>query len=253
MTPLATLALAFAALPALPPGAGELELEAFVLQNELEVSESSGWAFEIQPYIWLPGADVEAKINSISPSPKSKNISGLFDDLEPSWMLGFEAAPKHGRWGLMFDFSYVDVTAKGGVEQIESNQTFLEADGYIRLPDLAETDIYAGLRFMQLDNRVTDSMGVTESDDALLVDPLIGARTNIPIGKKWAFHIEGDVGGFGVGTNLTWQGLFGFTYALGDSDGKLDIAWRYLDIDYDKDHIIDARFSGLALGLRWGF
>ena len=61
-------------------------------------------------------------------------------------MLGFEAAPEGGRWGLMFDYSFVDVRADGSTRSVESNQSFLEADAYYRLPDLGQTDLYVGLR-----------------------------------------------------------------------------------------------------------
>lgn len=41
--------------------------------------------------------------------------------------------------------------------------------------------------------------------DKTFWDPIIGIRAHGPIGKRWSVMGQGDVGGFGVGTDLTWR------------------------------------------------
>jgi opacity protein-like surface antigen len=58
-----------------------------------------------------------------------------------------------------------------------------------------------------------------------------------------------DIGGFGVGSDLTWQ-LFGGVGYQCTRNVEVEAGWRYLAIDYDDDGMVfDATVSGLILGL----
>jgi hypothetical protein len=61
-----------------------------------------------------------------------------------------------------------------------------------------------------------------------------------------------DVGGFGVGSDLTWQTILGVGWGFTES-GQLDLGWRFLDVDYDGNFAFDAQYSGPMLGLIWTF
>ncbi len=232
------------ALAAFLCGSGESGVESGVL-------EPPGWAWEVRPYLWLPALDVTATIGSTTVSEARKNHRDLFDDVEPAWMLGLDAAPDDGVWGLIFDLSYLDISTKRGSRVARVEQTLLEVDAFFRAPDLPRTDFFVGLRYIELDTRATNA-GVSASDNASLVDPVVGARTVIPLSEKWAARLRADIGGFGLGTDLTWHGAFGFAYRM-KNGGEIDLAYRLLEIDYADDYELDARFSGPMFGLIWGF
>jgi hypothetical protein len=77
------------------------------------------------------------------------------------------------------------------------------------------------------------------------------------MGEAWDFRFRGDLGGFGVGSDLSYQIelLFGwhaterFTLAFG---------WRLLDVDYDSGSganrfIYDIQQQGPELGFAFHF
>jgi hypothetical protein len=64
-------------------------------------------------------------------------------------------------------------------------------------------------------------------------DPVLITRLTTDINGKWLFQFRGDVGGFGVGSDFTWQlqayAGYRFTKVF-----QLTAGYRILGIDYDK-------------------
>jgi len=85
------------------------------------------------------------------------------------------------------------------------------------------------------------------------IDPVIAVRFQAPIGQNWSVRTYGDIGGFGVGSHLTWQLLGGVEYQV-SSRWSLSAGWRHLDIDYDhKGFVFDAAMDGPILGAIYKF
>lgn len=69
-------------------------------------------------------------------------------------------------------------------------------------------------------------------------DPYIGLRGRYQLTPAFYLLVRGDIGGFGVGSNLTWQ-AYG---ALGCQLSRhvfAEAGYRYLYIDYDKDGLLE--------------
>jgi hypothetical protein len=64
------------------------------------------------------------------------------------------------------------------------------------------------------------------------VDPLVGGRIILPIGKRWSFYARGDVGGFGVGSDLSWNATVAFSVKATEHV-SFQFGYRALDIDYE--------------------
>jgi hypothetical protein len=233
----------------LVPGSGASELESLVRQDE---AAGDGWDYELHAHLWFPALDVSTVIDSVSSGSTRKNITDQFDDLEPGFMLAFEATPTDEPWGLIFDLSFADISGGGGALTVDAEQTFLEVNAYVEAPDLAGTDLFFGLRFIELDTTVV-SGGSRASDSEVEIDPVLGVRTELPLGETWTANLAGSLAGFGFGTDLTWFAALGFTRPIGDGGGAIDLGWRLIDIDYDGGHELEARYSGPMLGLIWGF
>jgi len=90
---------------------------------------------------------------------------------------------------------------------------------------------------------------VAASAEKSWVDPYIGVRVQHPIAERWTLVGYADVGGFGVGSDFTWQALAGVNYEFSKAiAGKF--GYRYLYVDYDKDGFrYDMANSGLYLGV----
>jgi hypothetical protein len=65
------------------------------------------------------------------------------------------------------------------------------------------------------------------------IDPVIIARLSETIHDTWQFQFRGDIGGFGIGSDLTWQ----LQAYVGYRFSKLfqtTIGYRIIGMDYDK-------------------
>jgi len=68
------------------------------------------------------------------------------------------------------------------------------------------------------------------------------------LGGGFALKAEGDVGGFGVGSDLDWQVLGALQYQVDDSL-TLEAGYRYLAVDYDDDgFLFDVALQGPIIG-----
>lgn len=85
------------------------------------------------------------------------------------------------------------------------------------------------------------------------VDPYVGFRAQHYITETCYLGARGDIGGFGVGSELTWQLFGGVGYAI-SRNVVVEGGWRYLAIDYDHDDLIlDVAFSGATVGVGISF
>ncbi len=117
-------------------------------------------------------------------------------------------------------------------------------------------DVVGGLRYNKLDVEATADFTLlglaasrTRSGDKDWVDPYIGLRFQHPIANRWALVGYADVGGFGVGSDFTWQAALGVNYEISKSVSA-KFGYRHLSVDYDKDgFLFDMKMDGLYLGL----
>ncbi|HEY5706450.1 MAG TPA: hypothetical protein VIS96_12835 [Terrimicrobiaceae bacterium] len=97
----------------------------------------------------------------------------------------------------------------------------------------------------ELDNRLPTS----KSGDRWWIDPIIGFRSQINV-TRWLFlALQGDVGGFGVGSQIAWfaSGSIGVNFTR---NIFLETGYRYFYMDYVKNGLTyDAAQSGLFMGV----
>ena len=83
------------------------------------------------------------------------------------------------------------------------------------------------------------------------IDPVIGARAKYDITHKLAMRLEGDIGGFGVGSDFAWNVSALMDYKICDH-WTLFGGYRILDVDYhDGPKGFDAQFYGPLAGLQY--
>ena len=97
----------------------------------------------------------------------------------------------------------------------------------------------------ELENRLPTS----RSGDQWWVDPIIGLRTQINF-TRWLFlALQGDVGGFGAGSEIAWfaSGSLGVNFTR---NLFAEMGYRYFYMDYVKNGLTyDAAQSGLFMGV----
>jgi len=83
------------------------------------------------------------------------------------------------------------------------------------------------------------------------VDPLAGARIKFPISRKLTVALQGDAGGWGVGSQLDYQLLGALGYRI-KPRWAVDAGWRYMYTDY-RDSQVHSRVaqSGIVIGVTY--
>jgi opacity protein-like surface antigen len=221
----------------------------------------SPWEFRIEPYAWLTALDGTVGILN-----QTGSVSASFDEI---WdVLDFAAAMqielRNGRWGIIADGFYSDLsqdfTPRTGLHtngNFEMQQFIGELYAAYRFTESScgFVDAYAGFRYTYLSNELTaqaavplvNNIDASKSKDWF--DPMIGLRGQWNLNEKWFLAGKGDIGGFSVGSDLTWslQATVGYNFT---SNVFVELGYRYLDTDYkDGGFTYDVEQSGLYTGL----
>ena len=97
-------------------------------------------------------------------------------------------------------------------------------------------DVFAGARLTSLTDslELTGVLGGSRSAELseTWVDPILGARAKVPVGKGWSLEGYGDLGGFGVGSDFTWMLQGRVTWQVSRVVG-VAVGYRALYQDYE--------------------
>jgi len=86
---------------------------------------------------------------------------------------------------------------------------------------------------------------------------LIGLNYRLPFAEKWTLHLRGDVGGFGIGPDLTLHGWI--TMARQNTESfSWYFGYRYIAYDYETGsganfQHYDLQQHGPGIGIAWAF
>lgn len=228
---------------------------------------ADAWQFELTPYLWASGMEGDVQAGRLPKTAVDMSFGDILDTLDFGLMGAFEA--RNGRWGFLFDGIFMRVsdsaTASRGPLTVnadaEVEQTMLAgAVAYRAVEGKAPVDVIAGLRYTKLDvdAKIDASLfslagTVKRSGDLDWIDPYLGVRVQYPLNERWSLVGYADVGGFGVGSDFTWQGLAGVNYEFSKSV-VAKFGYRYLRVDYDKDNMLyEMRNDGVYLGAAFRF
>jgi hypothetical protein len=121
----------------------------------------------------------------------------------------------------------------------------------VRIP--AGLDLLAGARYWYQQADVSFNVATTVDIADLLVrgrnraiaksgsvdwtDPFIGARLRLAVAPGQEIFLRGDVGGFGVGSQLSWQAMAGYNFDFAIWNGVTFsglLGYRALYVDYEQ-------------------
>ena len=260
------LACASAAPAAEPEGASPAPATE---QSAAEQSEAAApqreWEFATVAYGWLAGAHGETDlIGPVEPVHLDLPFGKVLDSLKFVAMGAAEA--KHDRLVLLGDFTFIHLGTKKGIGIRDPD--FLEADldnrtievtalgGYRVAEKEALVDLLGGVRvnFLKATLELEGPNRSAEGDvSQTWFDPIVAGKTYVPLGGKFGLSLYGDIGGFGIGSDMTWQAAATIDYDI-NHKFRAQVGWRHLKINYDKgDFLYDVAQSGLFLGLRTAF
>lgn len=226
---------------------------------------SRGWQFQVSPYAWIASlkGDVGTRPN-LPTASVDVSFSDILKHTDIALMVAGEA--RHGDWGLMLDVLYLSVSDGAatpgqlfGSADVDAKTYYLAPAAVYRAYDTkpVAVDVGAGARYWHLKTELDLSAGllpaVSSSESKSWVDPLLILRGTLDLGSGFSLLGYGDIGGFDVGSRLTWSLLGLVQYSFNDwIEGA--IGYRHLDVDYRNDGFVwDVRLSGPILGVRFRF
>jgi len=93
------------------------------------------------------------------------------------------------------------------------------------------------LKRLGLDFRRSKSVAIARSGTLEWVDPVVGARLRHVTASGSEFNLEGDVGGFGAGSEFSWQAvaIYGFDVHAFGTTMRSVVGYRALSVDYSEN------------------
>ena len=82
--------------------------------------------------------------------------------------------------------------------------------------------------------QVSGNRVVARSGDMEWVDPVVGLRVRHQFSPGRELQLRGDIGGFGIGSDFSWQLFGGYSFALGDSWSGV-VGYRALSVDFSEE------------------
>ena len=206
------------------------------------------WEFATIGYIFFAGAyGTTTPRDPLSPV----DLHLTFGDVMKSFKFAFMGAAEARKDRLVFlgDLMWVHLGEGKGLTvsdrnfadvKIDSKTTAITAlAGYRVVNHQSVTvDVLAGARLngnkQAVDYRGT-LLDVSAKVSKTWVDPVFATRIRAPLGGKFGLALYGDVGGFGIGSKLTWQGMATADYRISHKMSA-GLGWRYFKINYhDSD------------------
>jgi hypothetical protein len=226
--------------------------------------EESGWSFRFAPYAWLTAIDGDIGINPLPTAPVDISFSDTLDKLDLAYKFLAEAG--YGRWTLTADFVYGDfsneVAGIGPFRNFHYEYTqwvltptvgyrVIETDDY-------SMDVFSGVRVTSFETTLTGRFigggQIQRGADDTWTDPIIGIRGQSELSKRLFIRYNGDIGGFGVSSDLVWQAFLGLGYRITEN-ASMAVGYRALGVDYSSGEFstLDVINHGPLLGLEFRF
>jgi hypothetical protein len=217
--------------------------------------ESDQWQFTITPYLWL--ATIKGTTGSTA-DPAAGTTSYNFlslDNLDSVFFIA--ASASRGRWTIQTDMVFLNFSDSFAPDpvaiDIDLKGDILELSGAYLPRSFKYTEILFGLRRVSIELGITLTPGPQGSLKQVWLDPVIGLRHIRPLGKRWQAVIRADVGGFGVSSDFTFNGVAGAAFNM-TKHSSLFLGYRYLTLEFGDDDILeDLTAKGFALGVEFRF
>jgi hypothetical protein len=211
------------------------------------------WHFDAAVNLFLAGMSGDVTAKGL-PASLDASFGDVLENLEAAF--AGRVTANHENWFLSAEFSYLNLAASVPAASADLKQWLVEPSvGYAFCDGFA---VFAGTRYNNLHGNVTfnspASRVATGTQDWW--DPIIGAQFSLPlVGDKLSIAGRFDVGGFGVGADLTWQAHPFLHWRINEST-SLQLGYRWLATDYETgsglnkfryDVIVEGAQVGLTL------
>jgi hypothetical protein len=197
-------------------------------------SSSDSWEFAVVPYLVAAGMNGSITVRGVE-ADVDVPFSDIIDNLDFATMAYFQM--KNERWLLSSDLFYVDLEGNddvaSGTATAVVQQTLFEVAGGYRVSPV--WTLLAGARWVDLENRIRYTGEILDEDvkaGKSWIDPFVGFHIMAPLSQHWWFGARGDIGGFGVGSDIAWQAYADVGFRASKVVSVV-LGYRAIDMDYE--------------------
>lgn len=235
-------------------------------QGPLPGQESDkNWNFVIEPYFWFGALNGQLGAGRVE-SDFDISTSDIFSNLNMAFMIYGEV--RYKRFGIAVDWLTMNLGMEGtrpitgGRVRLDPKITFLETSFLYSLVHTEKwsADVRVGVRSWWMKStleadRILDLEPVRVEADKSWVDPIIGMNAVFLPHEKWPVTARFDIGGFGAGSEFSWNVQAGAGFRFARSWTVL-LQYRALGVDYRKGESgssgyfkFDAKIFGTLVGI----
>jgi hypothetical protein len=197
-------------------------------------------------YFWAPINTTSASEGEDSPTV---DVTEGNTGLNGAFAARLEIEPGRGilTMGELFaSISQDSTTASGGDASLEFKFSLFELYGGYEVID--HLSVVGGIRYTSVRLGYSASAGPSIDQDEQLLDPVVGLFYRPRLSKHWTAAINADVGGFGVGFDVSTSVSAVFTWRSGTWFGA-DVGYRALHMKKsDESDSLETTFYGPVVG-----
>jgi hypothetical protein len=239
-----------------------------VLKNSEASAKSNsgddGWHYAFAPYFYLTGirGTVGARGRTID---LDASFGKVWDNLDLGIMGTVEVSKK--RFVSLTDIQWIKLSNKrdtpGGLfdtAKVGINLFILDPEAGYRVftSKAGALDVLGGARIWSVETNLNVTSGRLPGFDVsqrkTFAAPVVGVRGLLNLSSR--FYVSGkfDIGGAGIGADLTTQVFGGVGYRIFRPMALVG-GYRYLQVDYDdsKGFLFDTRMNGFVIGAKFSF
>ena len=222
------------------------------------------WQNNVFVYGWAAGVTGTTQLGTRE-IPVDVKFGDILDNLQAGFMGHYRGASE--RFSFVADLIYLDLgkSREGRVlQRADLRQVLVDLTGAYRFSPVVEA--FAGIRITDVETKVKlglpsfPELGTIERGDSkTFYDPIVGARLLTPLdeNRRWWVQAQADIGGFDVGTKLTWQAAGNAGFRVTDWF-SLWGGYRALGMDFEnlgarEQYSQDVVLHGPSFGLGFHF
>jgi hypothetical protein len=219
----------------------------------VSAEEAKGWHIDTSLNLFLAGMSGDVTAKGI-PASVDASFGDILEHVEAS--VAGRVTVGRDKWFVSTEFSYLRVGAEAPRARADMKQWLVEPSlGYA----VSEyVSLFAGARYNNIDGevRVIGGPGLVATGVQDWWDPIVGTQLRLPVYKdKLSLEARLDVGGFDVGSDLTWQAHPYLNWRMSRRT-SMQLGYRWMGTDYETgsgfnkfryDVIVEGAQLGLSL------
>ncbi len=214
-----------------------------------ENDQAETWQVNFTPYLFLAGVSGSVSAGELT-APINSSFSDILKNLRAGLFLSLSA--RKGQWGYLADFEFISLEGSGSGRvpaDLTMDTLIGEADLTFSPESAPSLRFLGGLRVFDLDQTLSVDGDPSLGTSTTVLDPILGAVGLWRIDDNWHYEMRGDIGGFGISSELTYQLMMEFQWRISDSVG-LPFGYRVISYQIQKDSVrLDTRLAGLFVGV----